>query len=1294
MIARFALAVLGSILSLGAVPAAAQDAPVPISGEWQVGYADHELGLVSGRAVIDASETSATVTLAHPDTGASYVLTSSSFVRSGNTLQMVLEGQSPHSLQETGLDEPFSEIAVPEPLRDVTFSYGSSELVTQIAPRFESDLNRIDLTLVITGDTMSGHWRYSADPVTLRDQQGYGRVGFHAAADDGGVIQSGVETWTRPIPVIYGVIPIESQLAIAVDEPAHPYPFTADAPNASDRRFLFVFGEDLPQGPGDRLELRDDHSQISYQRAYFAASDGVGGFGSDLIARGRQKLLESLPPSEHAAALELDFIVLEATLRPGVLPGHHRFFLNDVAGGWLLQFGDNFAELAFVRQVTEPSTPGNFTPAPFGPSHRYLSPDGYETTDALYLRETIALELRTNAVLPIDEIPLLVSHNGEFAVIGGGLSIQAHRTDDPRVYRTEAIQLVHPTDASVPLGSAFVFPTTPGSQFSARVGIPDLISIPAATPVARVQRREIADDTLWHEALSQAAQCAGVESRDWASLAIETAATISNRIIISTSPFERLDLRVTLADHAAMILLRARFLEMMRHQDREINSFQSDDELRVFRALIEPAVRSHQLPISRFEVTFPDGERDWFQRTYDAYAVAQYYRQTSHEAEAWVLDATREVIAEFRRAIAFSISYAEATDPCDVEDMLDLTGLGYEAVVTSLLPRLMTPFSPGGNGVIAYEWRPDRLARAAVFGVGVLAEAARAQAAYSELDTNLVRTAAIVATLPLTMGGSWVGSGINFVLDSVDLAYVTFQEIPTTWRSHREYAFARGASAVLGTYRFELAEQGRRSVVMTAVSFIGSSVSIVSSLRELPSAYHRFQSSLAAARIAAGREILWSGDAPITAGIALPATQVVPPSAASGVPEATLPTSDVLPTPLSSSVDDLTLESQFDNLPGLHSSDDLLGSGEPEAWLDDVFDEIAQDRAEDVATALRNVEDIQGLAPSSSGLELSFSGQLDLSAARPGWATDLSEETWSALGRHLHRPDIQAFIASDPDGFAALLSRDPVSAFAVLHSDPRPTFQDFETAVAAFSRRQSGSQGAAFFDATHGNNQTQADRLLANHGISIEGDIEYLDEVAAGLHQDGGSFTLRFVEIQGATDTNAKFTRTYDRTTGSLTLANAEINTMRRWMPEMDIPFVDGRGTPTTLYANLRSMNAFGIGYAGSGAPLNQVIMSTVVNPRTTTQLAWLRQTYPDLPDSELIRHTFSYQYAETAIRNAGYRITDARIDGGDFTSLGIFEAYYAGREDWASFIQRHGLTSQSRVQAGFEIYLNVAPAP
>ncbi len=150
-------------------------------------------------------------------------------------------------------------------------------------------------------------------------------------------------------------------------------------------------------------------------------------------------------------------------------------------------------------------------------------------------------------------------------------------------------------------------------------------------------------------------------------------------------------------------------------------------------------------------------------------------------------------------------------------------------------------------------------------------------------------------------------------------------------------------------------------------------------------------------------------------------------------------------------------------------------------------------------------------------------------------------------------------------------------------------------------------------------------------------------------------------------------------------------------------PMITGKGTPLAAYLNQRSMHKLGIEYADSA--LKVVRLENVVNKKTALQLDWLKKVYKgkNMPIDEMLSYTDSYRYAESALNQAGFKITGAKLAQGakperllggvvsDFA--GDNNTHSFGKEGISGFLKRfQGINPLDKVDVGFDIYLTVAP--
>ena len=693
--------ILTFLLNMPAYPSAqpVPELPISIAGQWQAAYEDFELGPVSGEATISEDEQSATVTYTHPETAKDYTLTSTSIQRDGNTVIIALEGESPSGRLSDGLDLPYEPILVHEGSRTLEARYADSSTSLNIAPRRPSDLHRITLEFKLSGDHhMGGRWMYTADPVTKRDTRGYGRHGRVYRDADGRVISQGYEHWRRKQPVIYGVFPIENQLAYDHGVPAYRYPFGDPPLDTGHQRYLFIFGENLPTRFKDPVSITNDDA-IRYGNPLKMEGRDGNVFTRDLYDRGFKKLLESLPDSVHDRARLHDALIIRADLNPQTLPGYHTFTLNGVEAGWLLQFSDNTARAGFTRAVRQPTGI---------PRH--------EWTQDLFLPEDIYIDVRTNVALPVEEIAVTVGVDGRIANLTGSSKIIARRVDgETKTYRTKAVTLKEGTYTKEKTDHTLY--VQPSSTVTVSIAQPGLISIDpppgeatvwaspqelriTAQPTPALTDRmpsligaaptAIPDTGEWKVYLKKAYACSNnTKDIDWSTLDREQSEKLVERIVFS---WEEVSTRVDIGDHAAMIYLRQTFLGMLQERYQELDKIKDFSTVLAFRRYIEPYVGNTNFPIGDIAVQDVNGAPITFAETFLENGLGTSHRHGGfHEKryQEWLLKVTRYAIEQMQADLIKAHEHASTVNVCDVEDLLQLTAPGFQNVTQLGLSRLM-----------------------------------------------------------------------------------------------------------------------------------------------------------------------------------------------------------------------------------------------------------------------------------------------------------------------------------------------------------------------------------------------------------------------------------------------------------------------------------------------------------------------------------------------------------------------------------------------------------------------------
>ena len=421
-------------------PAPAEEAkPEPIKGRWLVHHADKFLGKVSGRAVIDEGESRARVTLTHPATGTDYVLRSKSLTRDGDSITIELEGFWPGAddIREAPLGASIDvtgSIAPPEgaaignmalgedreigsdgaiKLDDLMASYRGSETSLDVYKPGFPDLDSVTLKLTLSGDSMIGTWSYKADSQTGRDRKGNGRMGDFTFTEDGSgdAEQSGPEVWHRPKPVIRVTMPAYDQTRIKqYGIVAYPYPWKKNGSLVkplTDRRYILIAGENLPQKLGEGAKFTSPDDKIKYylqaKKPDFGETLDDNPMVVNALERVRKQMYQRarLSSPDKTVSIEQadkiaetmkalrkqDMIIVRVELQQGAVPGLKGFTIDGTETSWVLRYGDFNADFSFVRPVFGAET---------------------DPLDYAFAPERVQIELRTEMDMPFDQIPVQV----------------------------------------------------------------------------------------------------------------------------------------------------------------------------------------------------------------------------------------------------------------------------------------------------------------------------------------------------------------------------------------------------------------------------------------------------------------------------------------------------------------------------------------------------------------------------------------------------------------------------------------------------------------------------------------------------------------------------------------------------------------------------------------------------------------------------------------------------------------------------------------------------------------------
>ena len=1297
-----------------------------LKGNWKNIYWDSHFGAVRGDVKIDENQ-NISLAITHPETGEQTNLTLESASIDGNTLNATFTGASPHSPRQTGLNYPEEAIVIDTPdLTQIRIIGGTDDIVQPVKALEESDSERVELILEKLSDTaLAGNWRYRVNPFLQRAKDGYGRAGELEQDDNGVWWSTGSETWTQPKPQIFGIMPIQDQLAKEVFSdgatlPYYGYPFGPDADGNGRMRTLFVFGRDLPKDWSQKIEIKGGTPGITYneiarlsdyerreeRRANVRRESADEDRRMDDFNRGRQLLKNRSEPDKHAKIEELEAVILRANLDADVVPGWQSVNYGGSESAWLLQFGDNTARLRIVRKIGRQDSE-------------------HESTGYLFTGELFRIEIETTHKLPVKSIPVTVgaaplgvsmdawSEGG--LLVGDGEGIPAMRSpENPKIYRTEFIRV----DPRMPVGKVgsanaarpyHIISGKQGTRVFAKIARPGLISLPPTMAQATVY--DTAGDTgvggNWNTWLTKAASCAGVENVSRLATERATADTITEYVINSGRARFPIpgwfDSKVTVGQHAGMVLMRDTFVRQLERNRATFQSLQSDEDIIAFRRAMAPVILQERSPLSRIEVKGMDGIPTTFNWTFKEAVIGDVYDKKIEDVERWAIEATREALATYTRLMDEQSRKTRAIDDCDVEELLKTTGYRFEAVAALASSKLMVP------AAAPIYWAPDYRARANVETVAYVAEQVEIFEKLGEADRREALMAIGLATIPVAVVGGMAGSGAaifaTFAVDVIDIGFATYKEVDEKWARDAEVQFALAAADVTGMRRLERAESRARnwSAVMGAL-FPQVTFAAMGALVDVPDLYKVYREGFRIFKVQRGRKVLMEANNIASAADTAPARsaqvaeELEDSLERSRLAQAAGESSDAPPlrAPDAAAQLDPEIEAalrpaqrgvRFDELPDAltSSADDIfsylddIGSSAHLSDIDDLFLTSAQRIARDIG----------------EGTEA------------PPWVSAFRSETLEELRRIFNerRPDLAELMETGAQRVARQLeAADPIRrrfAREVLESEPGLSPERFEALVEELVKRNPTPRSPDYYSQANPNRLDLTDDL-ADAGWRFT--LEETGQSAAYLIRDPDG---RVGSVQRAFDPE---TGVFKMEAAFREAAGAPANTLPgpiRGMIENVLPVgLTPRGVPAIQYATMRLMNHFGIAYGSTGAgAIKQAMMEHIANYATIVKLEYLRRTYhpskalSELPEEELSRllmMTHSVRYAQSVLANAGYRIKSAKIEldalGGDGVMRFFHRNFYSQTESAAEFAARHGIKGDDEGLTFFNIILDVEP--
>ena len=484
------------------------------------------------------------------------------------------------------------------------------------------------------------------------------------------------------------------------------------------------------------------------------------------------RVVKDLPMVKRDQVTSMDAAFVQFVVDAGVLPGAKRFVINGVEGDWILQRGTATAHMLVARSDWDGS---------------------HHQTDVAYHYDEIEIAVKSSAPVDIKQLEVIVMVDDKKAVLVGMESLVLKNNGQGLTFTSDPIRIAPNKVRAKKMGGPAIV-AGEYSQITLVTGLDnEFISQPATslmvyvTPARMLRYYPVIKSTtakktsyLWKEALQEAANLAGKEVVDWADLTAEEAGEVSNFIVTELG---NRTVQVTVAQHAAMILLRRLFIEQMTQYLYTVPKVPDPQFLRLWREMVRPHANDPNFGPAMVKVT-PSGYKG--KMTYGSSFTSIWGSSiTLIFFPSTVPVEDRQAFLGWRQAVIDSINIARDTDIDDIEDMVELTGEGFGPVVKMLLPRLVKLEERGASPELV--WVPDELARLAAESIETIGDQARAIDAVGSADTAVVIAAASLvlftpATVPTKILSLAIESGMAIEagslvfdyfdsIDAVDLAF-------------------------------------------------------------------------------------------------------------------------------------------------------------------------------------------------------------------------------------------------------------------------------------------------------------------------------------------------------------------------------------------------------------------------------------------------------------------------------------------------------------------------------------------
>ena len=168
------------------------------------------------------------------------------------------------------------------------------------------------------------------------------------------------------------------------------------------------------------------------------------------------------------------------------------------------------------------------------------------------------------------------------------------------------------------------------------------------------------------------------------------------------------------------------------------------------------------------------------------------------------------------------------------------------------------------------------------------------------------------------------------------------------------------------------------------------------------------------------------------------------------------------------------------------------------------------------------------------------------------------------------------------------------------------------------------------------------------------------------------------------------FIRLYDPNTKTLVFHHGFLETLPKWIDDVKIPLVDGKGIPTQTYATLRQMKLMQI----ANGSLENVAMKQIQNLETMCYIAAKIEAkiINNLDEAgKVLNEAPSMQYVKTTIQQAGYDLGKISILRTDDTLIYTAKKLKSfGFEITEDLLKKHNLSWESKIPLNFDINIKL----